>query len=73
LQDWVLPVDWLEYGSEEIELSPKHPWWGRKGNVRGGRTACRRVIHGWVEGGVGLQQINSVTLTLQIPESRQLP
>ncbi len=33
LQDWVLAMDWLEWGSEEINLSFKYPWWGEKGNV----------------------------------------
>ena len=33
LQDWILPVFWLEYGSEEIKLSLKRPWWGGNGYV----------------------------------------
>ena len=43
MQNWVLTIDWLEQGSEEIELSLEIPRRGDKGYVsgRGGR-----YIHG---------------------------
>jgi hypothetical protein len=44
LQEWVLEVDWPEWGSEEIKLSFKCPWWGEERNVNWGqlgRAICR--------------------------------
>ena len=43
LQDWVLTIDWLEQGSEEIELSLKIPGRGEKRYVTGRRG---RYVHG---------------------------
>ncbi len=43
LQDWILPVDWLEYGKEEIKLSVKSPWWGGTVYVRWGRVVTIHV------------------------------
>ncbi len=43
LKNWIFPVDWLEYGKEEIKLGIKYPWCGGKGYV------SRGAIHvGWL-------------------------
>ena len=45
LQDWILPVSWLEYGEEEIKVGLECPWWGGNGYVSWRRWG---VIHvGW--------------------------
>lgn len=42
LEDWVLAIDWLEYGSEEIKLSLQYPWWEGNGYVSRTRPVCGR-------------------------------
>ena len=51
LQEWVLAIDWLEWGSEEIKLCFKYPWWGYDSRGQLGRGVSRQGIHDQFEVG----------------------
>lgn len=45
LQEWVLGIDWLGWGSEEIKLCFKYPWWGYDSQRQLGRGVSGRGNH----------------------------
>ena len=45
LQEWVLAIDRLEWGSEEIKLCFEYPWWGYDSRGELVRVVSRQDTH----------------------------